>query len=44
MFFHALQWPVWDSLLDYGRLEWEWILMDLEKAPDVAYEDGLKII
>jgi hypothetical protein len=29
--FHALRWPVWDSLLDYGRLEWERALMDLGK-------------
>ena len=46
MVFNALQWPlkkthqvVWDSLLDYGRLEWQWTLMDLDIAPDVAYKD-----
>ena len=33
---------VWDSLLDNGRLEWQRTLIDLEKAPDVAYEDVLK--
>ena len=30
---------VWDSLLHYGRLEWQQTLCDLVKAPDVAYED-----
>ena len=29
-------------LLQYGRLEWQWTLQDMEKAPDVAYEDDLK--
>lgn len=33
---------VWDFLLDYGRLEWQWTLHDMEKAPDVAYEDVLR--
>ena len=32
---------VWDSLIDYGRLEWQWTLHDLEKAPNFAYEDVL---
>ena len=33
---------VWDSLLDHGRLEWQWTLTGLEKTPDVAYDDVLK--
>lgn len=33
---------VWGSLLDYGRLEWQWTRMKLEKALDIAYEDVLK--
>ena len=32
---------VWDSLLHYGRLNWQQTLHDLEKAPDVAYENVL---
>jgi hypothetical protein len=31
-----------DSLLDYGRLEWQWTLTNLERRPNVAYEDVLK--
>ena len=41
--FNASQWPfekthqvVWDSLLDYERLEWQQTLHDLEKTLDVA--------
>jgi hypothetical protein len=34
---------VWDSLLGYGRLEWQRTLMVLEKTLDVAYEDVLKV-
>lgn len=30
---------VWDSLVDYGRLDWQQTLSNLEKALDVAYED-----
>ena len=30
---------MWDSLLDYGRLEWQQTLQDLEKAPDITYLD-----
>ena len=33
----------WDSLLAYGRLEWQWTLTNLEKTLDVAYKDVLKI-
>ena len=38
---------MWDSLLDYGRLEWQQTLVDLEgkrkeKTPNVAYENVLK--
>jgi hypothetical protein len=33
---------VWDSLLDYGRLQWQQTLQDLQKAPNVAYQDVLK--
>ena len=33
---------VWDSLLDYGRHEWQQTLTDLDKTPDVAYQDALK--
>ena len=34
---------VWDSLLDNGRLEWQWTLRDLDIAPNVAYEDVLEV-
>ena len=30
---------VWDSLLDYGRLEWQQTLVDLEKASNMAFQD-----
>ena len=33
---------VWDSLLDFGRLEWQWTLMCLEKTPNFAYDDAFK--
>ena len=33
---------VWDSLIDYGRLERQSTLQDLEKALDIAYEGVLK--
>ena len=33
---------VWDSLLDYGRLDWQHTLQDLNKTLDVAYEDVLR--
>lgn len=33
---------VWDSLVDYGRPEWQCTLEDLEEAPDVAYDDVLR--
>ena len=46
--FNNMQWPVektrqviWDALHDYGRIEWKHTLEDLEKAPDVAYQDVL---
>lgn len=32
---------MWDSLLDYGRLEWQRTLTDSEKVPEVAYQDVL---
>lgn len=35
---------LWDVLLGFGRVEWQRILKDLEKAPDVAYNDDLKSI
>ena len=48
MVFNALQWPIektrqviWDTLQDYGRIEWQRTLSDLEKAPDIAYQDVL---
>ena len=44
--FNALQWTIekmhkmnWDALHDYGRIEWQRTLSDLEKAHDVAYQD-----
>jgi hypothetical protein len=47
--FNALQWPIekahqvtWDALQDYGRIKWNRTLLDLEKAPDVAYQDVRK--
>lgn len=33
---------VWDCLLDSGRLEWQRTLQDLERAPNIAYQDMLK--
>jgi hypothetical protein len=33
---------IWDSLQDYGRIEWKWTLKDLKEAPNVAYQDILK--
>ena len=46
MVFNNMQWPIkktrqviWDTLQDYGRIEWNWALKDLEKASDVAYQD-----
>jgi hypothetical protein len=33
---------VWDSLIDYGSLEWQSTLQDLIKAMDIAYEDVLR--
>ena len=50
MVFNVVQWPtqktlqvIWDALHDYGRTKWQWALslLDLEKAPDVAYQDVL---
>ena len=32
---------VHDSLFDYGRLEWQQTLHDLQKIPDVAYDNVL---
>ena len=32
---------IWGALQDYGRIEWKLILSNLEKAPDVAYQDVL---
>ena len=35
-----MQQVVWgDSLLDYGKIEWQWTFHDLEKTPNVAYEN-----
>ena len=41
--FNTLKWPIekirqviWDALQDYGRIEWQHTLLDLEKALDVA--------
>jgi hypothetical protein len=48
MLFNTFQWPVektqqviWNALQDYGRIEWKWTLLDLEKAPYVANQDVL---
>jgi hypothetical protein len=48
MISNALQWPIekthqliWNALQDYGRTEWKWTLLDLDKAPDIAYQDVL---
>lgn len=45
MVFNNLQWClerthqiIWDVLQDYGRIEWKWMLEDLEEVPDVAYQ------
>jgi hypothetical protein len=44
LMFSALQWPIentrqviWDNLHDYGRIEWQRNLVDL----DIAYQDIL---
>ena len=34
---------MWVILLDYGRLEWHQTLTYLEKTPDIAYENVLKV-
>ena len=46
--FNTPQWPIekthqviWDALQDYDRIEWKWTILDLEKAPDVGYQDVL---
>lgn len=46
---NALQWHVekihhvvWDSLYVYNRIECQQALKDLEKTPNIAYEDALK--
>ena len=46
--FNILQWPIekthqviWDALQDHGRIEWKRNLMDLGKAPNVAYRMSL---
>ena len=43
-----LHWPIekicqaiWDALQDHSKIEWKPTLLDLEKAPDMAYEDVL---
>lgn len=33
---------MWDSLPDYGRLDWQCTLMNLEKIVDVANIDVLR--
>ena len=33
---------IWDTLQDYGGIEWKHTLPDLEKALDVAYQDVFK--
>jgi hypothetical protein len=32
---------IWDALHDYGMIEWQQTLSDLEKALDIAYQDVL---
>ena len=32
---------LWDSFIDYDTLEWQRTLQDLDKAPDIAYENVL---
>ena len=46
--FNALQWPIEktrrvirENLQEYGRIEWQWTLVDLEKALDTSYQDIL---
>jgi hypothetical protein len=48
MVFNALQWPIekthqaiWDTWQDYGRIEWQPTLTDLEKALKIVYQDVL---
>jgi hypothetical protein len=43
-----LQWPIkkarlviWDALQNYDRIEWKQTLTELEKAPNMAYQDVL---
>ena len=51
LFLNVSQWPVnkthqvvWDSLLDYDRLDWQWTFMDLKNTPGVAYENVLNFL
>ena len=32
---------LWDSLQDYRRIEWKQTLRDVEKTPDMTYDDIL---
>ena len=48
MVFDVLQWSIektlrviWDALQNCGRVGWQQSLADLEKAPDVAYQEVL---
>ena len=29
---------MWDSMIDYGRLEWQCIMQDLDKFLNIVYE------
>jgi hypothetical protein len=49
MIVNFISWPgektqrhVWNAFLDYGSIDWQKTLTDLEKAPDVAYGDVLE--
>jgi hypothetical protein len=32
---------IWDAMHDYDKIEWQWSLLNLEDALDVAYQDIL---
>lgn len=32
---------IWGALLDYGRIEWQKTLKDIDRAPNVAYDERI---
>lgn len=44
--FNNIKWPtekvhqeVWESMMDYDKIEWHKMLQGLAKAPNVVYDD-----